>query len=96
MEVILSSLLDTLYFPSTYLHFPHGDYQVLLNADNCKSRKFRKDEYTYLNKLLLLKEDATKGAVYQWVEETPDAFPFVKQMIVSGMVSMKPFMEVML
>jgi radical SAM protein with 4Fe4S-binding SPASM domain len=92
MEVILSSLLDTLYFPSKYLRFSHGDYQVMLNADNCKSRKFRKDEYTYFNKLLLLKEDATKGAVYQWVEETPDAFAFVKQMIVSGMVSMKPFL----
>jgi radical SAM protein with 4Fe4S-binding SPASM domain len=89
----MGSLLDSLYFPNKYLHFSHGSYQVVLNSDNCKSRKFTEDEYAYFNKLLLLKQDSTKGVVYQWIEENPDAFAFVKQMIVSGMVSMKPYME---
>ena len=93
MEVILSSLLDSLYFPNKYLCFSHGNYHVALNSANCKSRKFLKDEYAYFNKLLLLKQDSTRGIAVQWIEENPDAFAFVKQMIVSGMVSMKPFME---
>ncbi|MDR2536780.1 MAG: radical SAM protein, partial [Treponema sp.] len=89
----MSSLLDSLYFPSKYLRFSRGKYQVVLNADNCKSRKFLKDEYAYFDKLLLLKQASTRSAALQWAAETPDALAFVKQMIVSGMVSMKPFME---
>ncbi|MDR1324616.1 MAG: radical SAM protein [Treponema sp.] len=89
----MSSLLNSLYFPSKYLCFSHGAYQVVLNADNCRSRKFLKDEYAYFNKLLLLKQDSTRGAAVQWAAEMPDAIAFVKQMIVSGMVSMKPFIE---
>ncbi|MDR1399715.1 MAG: radical SAM protein [Treponema sp.] len=93
MEVVVRSLLDSLYFPNKYLRFSHGKYQVLLNTENCRSRKLLEHEYAYFNKLLLLKQDSTRAAAVQWIEENPDAFAFVKQMIVSGMVSMKPFVE---
>ena len=93
MEVVVNSLLDSLYFPNKYLCFSRGKYQVVVNSANCKSRKLLEDEYAAFNKLLLLKQDSTRGAAVQWIEENPDAFAFVKQMIVSGLVSMKPYME---
>jgi radical SAM protein with 4Fe4S-binding SPASM domain len=92
LEVILRSLLDTLYFPRKYLRFPYGKHHVVLNTDNSRSRKFTEEEYACFDKLLLLKQDATRSAAVQWVEENPDAPAFVRQMLVSGMVSMRPYM----
>ncbi len=87
----MTKLSDKIYFPSRYIELKEGDLYLLINFDNSKSRKFDQNEYDMFCKVRKLGNEEKNDNIADMVDNDIEINKFVLQLIMSGMIAMKPF-----
>lgn len=87
----MTKLSDKIYFPSRYIELKEGNLYLLINFDNSKSRKFDQNEYDMFCKVRKLGNEEKNDNIADMVDNDIEINKFVLQLIMSGMIAMKPF-----
>lgn len=88
----MTKLSNKIYFPSKYIELKEDERNeyILINFDNSKSRRFDQNEYDMFCKIKKLKENCS-DTIVDLADNDVIYNKFIIQLIMSGMISMKPF-----
>jgi radical SAM protein with 4Fe4S-binding SPASM domain len=87
----MAKISNKVYFPSKYIELKEGNSYLLINFDNSKSRKFSRTEYDMFCKVKKLEDEKKYDDIAALVDNDPEINKFILQLIMSGMLAMKPF-----
>ena len=87
----MTKLSNKIYFPSKYIELKEGDSYLLINFDNNKSRKFDQSEYDMFCKIKKLTNKNKNDDINTLIDNDVEINKFIVQLIMSGMIAMKPF-----
>ncbi|MCR5148509.1 MAG: radical SAM protein [Eubacterium sp.] len=90
----MNKLSDNIFFPSKYIDDIYGEHHLVINFDNNKSRKLDKKEYEMFCYLKELKNAHYDRDIRDKIDNDLEYNRFVRQMIMSGLIALKPFDKV--
>ena len=87
----MTQLSNKIYFPSKYIELKEGNSYLIINFDNSKSRKFEQKEYDMFSQIKELGNPEKRNTVADMIDNDIEFNKFVLQLIMSGMLAMRPF-----